>query len=173
MSEARTYSAIETLPNGRRLEIRALQADDRDGLIGALGRSSPRSIYRRFFSPKREFSEREKSFFLKIDFVKHVALVALVEESSRPVIVGGARYILSTPTEAEIAFTVIDDYQGQGIGSALLRHLSAIARSAGVRAFSAQVLAKNAPMLKSFQKSGLPMSSKQQSGVAHLRLQLR
>jgi RimJ/RimL family protein N-acetyltransferase len=172
MSEARTYSSIETLRNGLRLEIRALEASDRENFIEAVGRSSPGSIYRRFFSPKREFTESEKSFFLNIDFVNHVALVALVEESGRPVIVGGARYIHTTPTEAEIAFTVIDQYQGQGIGRALLHHLSAIARSTGVRAFTAQVLADNAQMLKVFQNSGFSFTSKLESGVAHVTIKL-
>ena len=50
---------------------------------------------------------------------------------------------VSRPGAAEVAFVVIDDYQGQGIGAALLRHLAAIARSAGLKELVAEVLPEN------------------------------
>ncbi len=43
-------------------------------------------------------------------------------------IVGGCRYIIVQPHRAEIAFVVVDDYQGQGIGTILMRHLAVLAR---------------------------------------------
>ena len=132
MSEAATYSARETLRDGRRLEIRALRPDDRPDLEAAVGRVSDQSLYRRFFEIKRHFSEQEIAFFLNVDFVNHVALVAVVEKGV-PVIVGGARYVLVQPGQAEVAFAIVDEYQGQGIGAALMRHLAAIARRAGSR----------------------------------------
>ena len=64
------------------------------------------------------------------------------------------------PGVAEISFTVIDAYQGRGIGSALMRHIAALARKAGLKELVADVLADNAPMLKVFQRSGLLMSKK-------------
>ena len=84
MSDAATYSARETLRDGRRLEIRALKPDDRADLEAAVGRVSDQSLYRRFFEIKRHFSEQEIAFFLNVDFVNHVALVAVVEEGARP-----------------------------------------------------------------------------------------
>src|SRR5215470_5163846 len=83
MLEAANYSAFETLRNGRRVEIRALRPDDRADLIAAVGRSSAQSLYRRFFAVKRDFAEPEIEFFLNVDFVDHVALVAVVDESGR------------------------------------------------------------------------------------------
>jgi hypothetical protein len=79
------------------VEIRALRPADRNGLIAAVERSRPRSLYRRFFGAKSKFSEAEVAFFLNIDFVNHGALVAVVEEGGRAVIVGGGRYIVSGP----------------------------------------------------------------------------
>ena len=52
-----------------------------------------------------------------------------------------------------------DDYQGHGLGAALMRHLAAIARGAGLKEFIAEVLAENAPMLRVFERSGLPLNS--------------
>jgi RimJ/RimL family protein N-acetyltransferase len=172
MSEAATYSAIERLRSGQQAEIRALRPSDQDGLIAAVKRSSQQSVHRRFFGAKRDFSEREIAFFMNIDFVGHVALVAVAEEGGQPTIVGGARYIVVEPGSAEVAFAVVDQYQGQGLGTALMRHLAGIARAAGLRELIAEVLPENAPMLKVFQSSGLRVSTRREAQVVHLSLAL-
>ncbi len=172
MSSAATYSAVEVLRDGRRIEIRALRMDDRAELLDAVDRTSAQSLYRRFFGAKRYFSEKEIEFFLSIDFVNHVALVATVEEESRALIVGGGRYIIVRPGAAEVAFAVVDEYQGQGIGGALLRHLVAIARIAGLEELVAEVLPDNIPMLKVFEKSGLRCNVKREGRVVHVALRL-
>ena len=159
MPEAATYSVVETLRNGRRVEIRALRPDDQAGLLTAVGRTSAQSLFRRFFAAKRGFTEQEVAFFMNIDFTNHVALVAVVEEAGGPVIFGGARYIVGQPGQAEVAFVVVDEYQGQGIGAALMRHLAAIARNSGLRELIAEVLPDNTPMLKVFEKSGFSLES--------------
>jgi len=103
MLEAANYSAFETLRDGRRVEVRAIRPDDRADLIAAVARSSAQSLYRRFFAVKRDFAEPEIEFFLNVDFVDHVALVAVVYESGRSVIAGGARYVVVQPGKAEVA----------------------------------------------------------------------
>jgi RimJ/RimL family protein N-acetyltransferase len=170
--EAAKYSAIEKTRDGRKIEIRALKPADRDDLHAAVDRTSSQSLYRRFFGAKRHFSEKEVAFFVNVDFVGHVALVAVVEEGGHPVIAAGGRYVVQQPGSAEVAFVVTDRYQGQGVGAALLRHLAAIARDAGLREFTAEVLPENIPMLKVFEKSGLKMNTKRQPGVVHITLEL-
>jgi len=172
MPETANYSAVEATRDGRRLEIRALKPQDQEGLAAAVDRSSPQSLYRRFFGAKRSFSDKEVKFFMNVDFVNHVALVAVVEEHCHATIVAGGRYIVERPGTAEIAFAVIDDYQGQGIGAALLRNLIILARDAGLNEFVAEVLPENTPMLKVFEKSALKMSTKREAGTVHVALQL-
>ena len=135
MPTAAAFSRIEVLSNGRRVEIRALRPTDREGMLTAVGRTSTQSIYRRFFNARRHFSEAEISFFLNPDFVRHVALVAVAEKDGTPVIAGGGRYVVIKPGQAEVAFAVVDQFQGLGIATVLLRHLSSIARKAGLREF--------------------------------------
>jgi GNAT superfamily N-acetyltransferase len=173
MSEAAKYSAIATLRDGRRIEICALRPDDRDALIAAVGRASGQSLYRRFFSAKREFSEKEIEFFVNVDFMDHVALVARVEEGGRAMIVGGGRYIVVQPGKAEVAFAVVDQYHGRGIGAALMHHLAAIARDAGLKELIAEVLPDNFAMLKVFEKSGFPLDTRREPSVVHVTLRLR
>jgi RimJ/RimL family protein N-acetyltransferase len=170
--EAANYSAIELTRDGRKIEIRALRPEDRDAMHAAVGRTSSQSLYRRFFGAKRHFSDKEVAFFLNIDFKNHVALVASAEEGGQAVIAAGGRYIVQSPGTAEVAFVVTDQYQGQGIGAALLRHLAVLGRDAGLKEFTAEVLPENLPMLKVFEKSGLKSSTKRKPGVVHVTLQL-
>jgi RimJ/RimL family protein N-acetyltransferase len=172
MFEPANYSAFETLRDGRRLEIRALRPDDRADLIAAVDRSSGQSLYRRFFAVKRSFTESEIDYFLNVDFVNHVALVAIVDVAGQAVIAGGARYVVVQPGKAEIAFTVADQYQGQGVGTALMHHLATIARGAGLKELIAEVLPDNVPMLKVFEKSGSLLSMKREPQVVHVALRL-
>jgi len=172
MAEAAAYSHAEVLRDGRRMEVRALRPDDRAGLLAAVGRVAAPSLYRRFLGAKHGFTEQEVAFFSDVDFVNHVALVAVMPEHGRETIVGGARYIVAEPGQAEVAFTVVDDYQGLGIGAALMSHLAAIARAAGIRELIADVLSDNAAMLAVFKKSGFPLSTKRESGVLHVTIQL-
>jgi RimJ/RimL family protein N-acetyltransferase len=172
MLEAAKYSAFATLRDGRRVEIRALRPDDRAELVAAVARVSSESLYRRFFAVRRRFTESEIDFFVNVDFVDHVALVAVVDESGRPVIAGGARYVVVQSGTAEVAFAVVDQYQGQGLGAALMHHLAAIARSAGIKELIAEVLPDNVPMLKVFEKSGFGVSTKRESGIVHVALRL-
>jgi GNAT superfamily N-acetyltransferase len=172
MLDAANYSAVETLRDARSLEIRAFRPEDRADFLSAADRISPLSLYRRFFTVKRGFTEGERAFFLNVDFDKHVALVALMEEAGRKVIVGGGRYVVVQPGKAEVAFVVIDQYQRQGIGSILVRHLAAIARGAGLQELIAEVLPENMSMLKVFERSGLHMTTIPESEVVHVTLQL-
>jgi GNAT superfamily N-acetyltransferase len=166
------YSVFERLRDGREVEIRALRPADRAGMRAALLRTSEESRYRRFFAPKRSFSEKEIEFYLNVDFVSHVALAAVLEEGGHPEIVGGGRYIVSEPGRAEIAFAVDDPHQGLGIASRLMRHLVGIAREAGIKELVAEVLPDNGAMLKVFERCGLAATTRREGGVVHLTMKL-
>jgi len=172
MAKVADYSATERLRDGRTIEIRALRPDDREDMLGAIERTSMQSLQRRFFVPKRGFSENEVSFFMNIDFTNHVALVAQIDEGAESKIVGGGRYIVVRPGQAELAFVVVDAFQGKGIGTMLMRHLLAIARDAGLKELTAEVLPENSAMLKVFSGFGFRARSGGDPQVRHLVLQL-
>jgi GNAT superfamily N-acetyltransferase len=170
--QPKTYSKAEALRDGRVVEIRALRPEDRAGLLAAVGRTSEQSLYRRFFAFKRGFTEREIDFYVNVDFVSHVALVALLDEDGRTTIVGGARYIVVQPGQAELAFAVDDAHQGQGIGSALMRHLAILASQAGLKELVADVLPENGAMLKVLETSGFGTTVKREPDATHVVLRL-
>ena len=170
MIDAANYSATETLRDGRTITIRSQRPEDLDGWRAALARTSAETLYLRFLGAKREISEKEAHYFLDIDFVKHVALVAIADEDGRPILIGGGRYIVIEPGKAEAAFALIDDYQARGIGSALMRHLVAIGRKAGLRELVAEVLSDNLSMLRVFERSGLAMITRREGPIVHVAL---
>ena len=166
------YRAAEVLKDGRSATIRAFQPRDREALIEAFGRTGDDSRYRRFFTSKRSLTEGEIKFFVEVDFVTHVALVAEVGGNGQRVIAGGGRYVVCAPGSAEVAFMVDDAHQGLGIGSLLMRHLVACARTAGLKTLVAEVLPENKAMLKVFERAGLAVQTRRESGVAHLDMRL-
>jgi ribosomal protein S18 acetylase RimI-like enzyme len=172
MSEATKYTARELLSDSSQIEIRALRPEDEADMLAALERTSPQSLQRRFFVMKRHFSEKERAFFMDIDFTNHVALVAIAEETGRTVVVGGGRYIVFEPGRAEMAFVVVDAWQGRGVGSILMRHLVEIASDAGLQELTAEVLPENAAMLKIFGKFGFRPVPRRDPQIVHLMLNL-
>jgi len=172
MSEAINYTARELLRDGGQIDIRALRREDEADMLAAIDKTSAQSLQRRFFVMKRHFSDKERAFFMDIDFKDHVAIVALAEEAGRKVIVGGGRYIVFEPGRAEMAFVVIDTWQGRGLGSILMRHLVKFANDAGLQELTAEVLPENAAMRKVFEKFGFRPAARRDPQTLHLVLKL-
>jgi RimJ/RimL family protein N-acetyltransferase len=128
--------------------IRPVRRADAPLLADGFARLSDRSRRLRFLSPKQELSPVELGYFTDVDHHDHEALGALDHADGRGV--GIARYVRDAddPQAAEIAVTVIDDWQGRGLGTELVAQLSARARSEGIRRFTAQVAADNPAMAR-------------------------
>lgn len=154
MSDNAAYSTFETLRDGRSVEIRALHQDDREAVLAMADRMSEQSRHFRFFGPKSSFSEAEIDYFTDANLVGHVVLVAVLEEENQPLIVGGSRFIVMDGGRAELALIVDDVHQGLGIATLMIRHLLAIAAESGIHELVAEVMPKNAAMLKVFRKLG-------------------
>jgi GNAT superfamily N-acetyltransferase len=171
------YYAKEKLLNGREITLRAIRPDDKHALQDVMHHLSAKSRYYRFFTPKEELTDKELAFFTELDFERHVALLACVHENGEEVPVGVGRYILpdedDPPLAAEVSCAVEEDYQGIGIGTHLLHHLTEIARQHGILEFYAYTLSENEKMLELFANSGLLMSqSYDHSGVVKVRMLL-
>ena len=122
------------LKDGEVVQLRPVRPDDLDAHRRFLSRVGPRSLYQRFFRLKEGFSEDEVRHFTEVDYESRMALVAVHEGD----IVGVGRYDVTEGRTAEVAFLVEDAYQGRGIGSLLLQHLTAYARLRGIERFEAR-----------------------------------
>jgi hypothetical protein len=82
------------------------------------------------------------AFVLDIDFESRYRRGKSLKTDAL-VIIGGGRYVVVRPGQAEIAFVIIDTYQAQGIGTLLMRHLGALARDAGLKELIAEAPQKH------------------------------
>jgi len=144
-----------TLRDGRALAIRPLLPTDRSALQSGLDKLSPDSLRRRFFSGGRP-SPKVIDYLVDINYLDHFAWVVVAGDEVDDG-VASARYIRdgADPGRAEIAFGVIDTYQGLGIGTVLLGALGCVARAAGVHRFEARVLDENLAMRAVLDKAGV------------------
>lgn len=172
MSAIPNYTAREILSDGSRIEIRAIRREDEADMLAAIGKTSAQSLQRRFFAMKRHFSESERAFFTEVDFINHVAIVALADDANEKVIIGGGRYIVFEPGRAEMAFVVVDAWQGRGVGSILMRHLIILASNAGLQELTAEVLPENAAMIRVFGKFGFASARHTDLRTLHLTRKL-
>lgn len=170
------YYAEECLRDGRTLIIRAIRASDKPILQEAMHHLSPRSLYFRFLSHKSELSDKELVYFTEVDFFHHVALLASMKVNGVAIPAGVGRYVMTANTpdakQAEVAFAVSDEFQGLGIATLLLQHLTTIARSNGLESFTALVLAENSKMMDVFHHCGLPLNLRM-SGPGLLEVELK
>jgi RimJ/RimL family protein N-acetyltransferase len=175
MLDLRNFATPEQLKDGASVMVRAVRPDDKGRIIAAFRELEPETIYTRYFQYKSELTNEELQRATEVDFENTVALVVTIGQGEQETIIGGARYVVyeaGATRSAEIAFTVEEDYQGQGIASSLLRHLIQIARAKGVARLEAEVLASNRSMLAVFSRCGLPMKMERLDDVMHVTLTL-
>ena len=176
MIDPRDYLARERLKDGTEVAIRAVRASDGPAILAAFGQLDRESIYRRFFSPKKELSDAELKQLTEVDFSQVVALVVTAQKGGIETLLAGGRYAVDAgdrPQSAELAFLTGGAYRGQGIASLLLRHLTLPARETGLSRFEADVLGENQSMLNVFRRSGLPMTQRREGNVVHVTLELQ
>jgi len=133
------------LRDGTRVRLRPILPKDKALLVEGFRRLSPESRYRRFMAPIQELTEDQLRYLTEIDYVDHFAWVALdLDQPAHPGM-GVARYVRipQEPDVAEAAVTVIDDYQGRGLGTLLLEALGAVAMENGIRRFRGYALEDN------------------------------
>lgn len=168
-SEVKKYCVEATMLDGTAIRIRAIRAEDQERLHEHFRGLSEQSVYFRFMGFKRDLSPQDLTRLTELDFKNHVGLAATVTEKGRERFVGIGRYIRDADqSRAEVAFAILDEFQGRGIGTLLLEHLRLIADANGVEEFEADVLGENHQMLEVFAHSGFQSHSSVESGVVHL-----
>ena len=152
--------------NAEVVHLRPIRPDDAALLRGFHASLSPESIYLRFFNFHAELSDQEVEHFTHVDYEDRLALIVL--KGGAMVAVGRYDRLAGTD-EAEVAFLVRDDYQGQGIGTLLADELARAARAQGIRVFQAETLSHNAAMLEMFRRIGFQVETRYEGGVVKVR----
>jgi RimJ/RimL family protein N-acetyltransferase len=177
MQDLRNYAEKETLKDGTVVTFRAVRPDDGEKIQKAFKTLSQTAIYTRFFGPKDDVTEAELARITGVDFERDLLLLVTIGSGGDEMVIGEASWFAVDSDvpggSAELAFTVEEDYQGEGIATSLLRRLAEIGRQKGLGQFEAEVMMGNPPMLNVFHHSGLPMTIRQDKDVVHVTLSLR
>lgn len=135
------------LRDGSSVTIRPIVPTDAPLLVDAFERLSLTSRHQRFLGSKTSLTPSELRRFTIVDHHDHEALIAISTVDGRAV--GVARYVRSSRTShlADVAVTVIDEWQRRGLASVLVDRLAARARAEGIEVVSALVADDNAGAL--------------------------
>jgi acetyltransferase len=120
----------------------------KEQIIHALNSMSTRTRWLRFASSGK-LTDEQLNYLTRLDGKDRVAWCASIRKNGKETGIGLSRYIKLTDEEdvAEFAVTVVDEYQGQGIGSALFKKILESARHNNISRLRGYVLASNKPML--------------------------
>ena len=118
------------------LTYRPLRAGERAPVLEVFAGLSERSRRLRFLGSKPRLLEREVDWLVDVGCCGREAVVAVDQETGATV--GIARFVrdIDAP-EAEIAFAVVDEWQGRGIGKRLVTELRSLALEQGILRFRA------------------------------------
>lgn len=156
-AEGRAFDPLTvTLRDGTHVQLRPIRPDDGERLQGALQLLSPRSRYLRFHTRVDHLTDEQLRYTTDVDHHDRVAWLVLdADHPDVPAVAFGQYARLATNQRvAEASITVIDRYQGRGLGTMLLALLAEVAIANGIEVFRNYVLADNDTMLELFDQLG-------------------
>lgn len=143
------------LKNNTKIVVRPSKASDVNGLQNLFYQLPPEDVYTRFFRNLKCLSVSEAEHLCNVDYNKEMAFVITAGERENEKIVGSSFYTVNPSTHmADVAYMVLHEWQGMGLGTILQQRMVEYAKSKGLRGFTADILANNHAMLKLAKKCG-------------------
>ena len=158
------------LRTGATARMRPIRPEDAPAIERLHDRLSPESLYFRYLGLPGASASAKAAWICGADRADQVVLV--VESGDRIVAVAGYYRDPKRPERAEVAFTVEDAVQGQGVGTRLLERLAEIARARGLTTFVADVHPENRRMRDVFRDCGFDVSQQVEQGVIRIVISL-
>jgi GNAT superfamily N-acetyltransferase len=155
------------LRDGSEVLIAPVGPADAPLLADGFARLSTRSRQLRFLGVKKALTPADLRYFTEIDHHHHEALGAVDRAGGRGV--GIARWVRSVEDAqtAEIAVTVVDEWQRRGLGTELLALLAERAREEGIRRFTALAGADNAAIAGLVRAAGADLVRRESATVVY------
>lgn len=171
-SELIAEGALVVLRDGSRIRVRQGHRSDRELLLRGFERLSAGSRYRRFLMATPQLSDEMVRYLTEIDHHDHEAIAAFDELTGEGV--GVARFVRKSdrPDVAEVAVTVVDEWQGRGVATVLLEVLTGRARAEGITSFTGLLLASNREMMELLESLGPVRTLDRQAGTVEVEMPL-
>jgi acetyltransferase len=135
--------------DGSPVTIRPIRAEDAPLEQDFVQHLSTDSRYKRFMSTLNELPPGKLRYLTEIDYVRHLALVAIIERDGQAVEIGVARYVAGPQgDDCEFAIAIDDAWQGSGVAGLLMLSLIDAARTRGMKTMEAFILSANDKMIK-------------------------
>jgi GNAT superfamily N-acetyltransferase len=161
------HPTAAVLDNGGELLMRPATDDDVPELMAMHARCSHQTLLSRYLTASRPPSRRLCRQLVRTD----VALVA-IDPAGSVVGLGNLAGADEDPSVGEIAILVEDDWQGRGLGTAVLRHLVGTARLRGFREVIAVAPRRGTWTEAALARLGPPMLQRTPFGEAVVRVSL-
>ena len=145
---------------------------DREAVREFFHHLAPESLRRRFFTATEPPADVLDRFCRQAPPDQALTLIAWRQQAGAPAAVAVASYAAETRQSAEVAFAVLDAFQGRGLATAMLERLASAAVRAGLRSFTAVTAEDNEAMLEVFRDSGFEVRSRLDRGVVEVHLDL-
>jgi acyl-CoA hydrolase/GNAT superfamily N-acetyltransferase len=156
------------LKDGKKVLIRPAKASDVRGLQEIFYSLPLEDIRTRFFICLKSLSVSEAEYLCNVDYENEMALMAVTGERENEIVVGSSCYFVDQTTNiAEVAYMILPEWQGIGLGAALQKRMTEYAKSKGIRGFRADILPENTKMMRLAQQ-GENVSIKPSGGVAEV-----
>jgi GNAT superfamily N-acetyltransferase len=160
LDDLRQHSDILRLPGGKSLTVRFVEPQDADALQNYFRSLTVRSRYNRFLGAVSELPPSELGRFIHAGEDDRFSVIAVMAIDGYETIVGEARYGFEADTARfEFGLSIDDRWQGQGIGSALLRNLECRAAAFGAERLFGDTLRSNDVMIGLARKSGFAFTN--------------
>jgi RimJ/RimL family protein N-acetyltransferase len=160
LNDLQQHSDVLRLRTGRSLTVRFVEPRDADALQGYFRSLSVRSRYNRFLGAMSELPQTLLDHFIHVGEADRFSVVAVMLLDGIETIVGEARYAFDTDTGSfEFGLSIDDRWQGQGIGSALLRNMECRAAAFGAGRLFGDTLRSNDVMIGLARKSGFAFTN--------------
>jgi len=160
------------LRDGRPAYLRRAGLKDLEALERLVERTSPESLYFRFFGGIKANRDAARALLAQSPEGVGITLIVTVGDGDREEVVGVGGFTPAGKDEAEVGFLVRDDFHGKGIGTLLLERLALAAEEQGIRRLSAYVLPDNQKMLEVFQHSGFEVTRRYEGGELQISLDI-
>ena len=159
-----------TTRKGRKVRVRHIRPTDAPLLIDMFHRLSPETRRFRFFTSIPDLPEdilwREVRRYTEFNERRQAALIAVVREDRQDRAVGVVRLVVekADPDIAEVAIVLRDDYQREGLGTAMFDLLIQLALVRGIKRLRAVSLAENEGVQRLIQHAGFRVASQTSHG---------
>ena len=155
LDDLKQYSDVLRSRSGNPVTVRFVEPRDAEELQHYFRSLSIRSRYNRFFGAMSELPHNVLDRFIHVGERDEFSVIATMSIEGFDAIVGEARYAFHPETETlEFGISIDDRWQGQGIGSALLRNLECRAAAFGAHRLLGDTLRSNQAMQSLARKAG-------------------